>query len=289
MVYLIPTSTTEHLIEGIKARENKLRIIFPEKNREGRGCFPDGEIYMKISRAGRIKKKRVIVLHSGSPKPNQGLIELELILQILRDNSIKPEVFFTYFPYGMQDKVFEKGETNVAENLIEKLVNYYRVKKIYIIDPHFGGQKWVKKYPIKSISLAPLLIKRTEKDIGKDILFLSPDEGGVRRTGFSGIKKERLDSFRVKYFSPKLRLKRKTIGVVDDIIETGGTVLSFYNILKKAGAEKVILLASHGVLPSGISRVKKKFFKTYLANTIKQKSANVDITDLVLKVMLNQE
>ena len=82
---------------------------------------------MRILKADQLRGKRVIVLHSGAPKPNEGLTELELILQILRDNQIKPEVFFTYFPYGMQDKVFERGETNVAENLVEKLINYNKV------------------------------------------------------------------------------------------------------------------------------------------------------------------
>ena len=158
--YLIPTSTAGHLVKNILKKNGNFEIIFPDLSKDGKRYFPDGEVYMKILKANRMKDKRVIVLHSGAPKPNEGLIELELILQILRDNNIKPEVFFSYFPYGMQDKVFEGGETNVAENLVEKLVNYYKVKKIYIVDPHFGGRKWVKKYPIVSISAVPLLIKR---------------------------------------------------------------------------------------------------------------------------------
>ena len=152
--FIIPTSTTEHLVKYIRAKTKDFEIIFPDLSRNGKRYFPDGEVYMRILKADQLRGKRVIVLHSGAPKPNEGLTELELILQILRDNQIKPEVFFTYFPYGMQDKVFEKGETNVAENLIEKLVNYYRVKTIYVIDPHFGGRKWMKKYPITKIGRA---------------------------------------------------------------------------------------------------------------------------------------
>jgi len=131
--YLISTSTTEHLA----SKQNKfamgqaknIEVIFPNKNKDGKRYFPDGEVYMRILKANKLRDKKVIVLHSGAPKPNEGLIELELILQILRDNGVKPEIFFSYFPYGMQDKVFEKGEANVAENLIEKLINYYKVKK----------------------------------------------------------------------------------------------------------------------------------------------------------------
>ena len=285
-IYLIPTTTTKHLVKNLSATEKNLKIVFPDLSRDGKRLFPDGEIYVKILKTRRLKNKRVIVLHSGAPKPNEGLMELELILQILRDNKIEPEVFFAYFPYGMQDKVFEKGETNVAENLIEKLINYYQVKKIYIIDPHFGGRKWVKKYPIISISAVPILIEKAKEDFGKNILFLSPDIGGKRRTKIPGFKKKRLNSFDVKIFSPSSNLKGKIVGVVDDMIKTGGTLLKFYKIAKKAGAKKIIALITHGVMPDGISKIKRRYLKLYLTNTIKRKDSNVDITDLISKNIL---
>jgi len=292
---LILTSTTEHLApkqnkfatgqaKNILARTKDFEIVFPDLSRDGKRYFPDGEIYMKIFKANKLRNKRVIVLHSGAPEPNEGLIELELILQILRDNNVRPEIFFSYFPYGMQDKVFEKGETNVAENLIEKLINYYKVKKIYVIDPHFGGRKWIKKYPLIDVSAIPILIEAAKGDFGEDILFLSPDIGGKRRTGVSeGMKKERLTSFKVKMVSPELNFKGKVIGVIDDMIKTGGTLLKFQEIAKKSGAEKIIALITHGVIPSGVSKIKKKYSKLYLTNTIKQKESNIDITKLILK------
>ena len=285
-IYLIPTTTTEHLVKNLSATEKNLKIVFPDLSRDGKRLFPDGEIYVKILKTRRLKNKRVIVLHSGAPKPNEGLMELELILQILRDNKIEPEVFFAYFPYGMQDKVFEKGETNVAENLIEKLINYYQVKKIYIIDPHFGGRKWVKKYPIISISAVPILIEKVQKEFDRNILFLSPDIGGKRRTKIPGFKKKRLNSFDVKIFSPSSNLKGKIVGVVDDMIKTGGTLLKFYKIAKKAGAKKIIALITHGVMPDGISKIRRRYLKLYLTNTIKRKDSNIDITDLISKNIL---
>ena len=287
MIYIIPTSKTEHLANIIK-KEKKIKIVFPEKNKEGKRYFPDGEIYVKIPEAEKMKKKRVVVLHSGSPEPNKGLFELEIILQILKDKKIKPDLFFSYFPYGQQDKSFEKGETSVAENLIKKLVNFYKVKKIYIIDPHFGKEKWLEKYPVKTISAVPLLIKKARKDLGENILFLSPDKGGKRRTGIKGAEKQRLNSFEVKIFSPRENMKGKTIGVLDDIIETGGTILRFCDFLKKSEAKKIIVLASHGVLISGVNKIAKKCSKLYLTNSLEhsgfqknKKQATVDISKLI--------
>ncbi len=300
--YLIPTSTVEHLVRGIRGKTKDFEVVFPDLSRDKKRFFPDGEIYMGIEKAANLRGQRVIVLHSGAPKPNEGLMELELILQIFRDNNVKPEVFFTYFPYGMQDKVFERGETNTAENLIEKLVNYYKVKKNYIIDPHFGGRKWVKKYPITSISAVPLLIEGVKRDCGlpsqilpgkiwegENVLFFSPDVGGKRRTKISGFKKERLDSFNVKIFSPKLHLKEKIVAVVDDMIKTGGTLLRFVEIAKKAGAKKILALVTHGVIPAGVLKIKKKYSKLYLTNTIKQPESNIDITDLILEAIQNHD
>jgi len=288
-ISIIPTSTAEHFAKNILRKTKIFEFTFPDLSRDGKRYFPDGEVYVKIANLKKLREKRVVVLHSGAPRPNEGLMELELILQILRDNNIKPEVFFTYFPYGMQDKVFEKGETNVAENLIEKLVNYYKVKKIYIIDPHFGGRKWVKKYPILSISAVPFLIKKAKEDFGKYILFLSPDIGGKRRTGFKAMEKERIDSYQVKMVPPNLNFKGKIVGVIDDMIKTGGTLLKFYEIAKKSGAKRVIALVTHGVLASGILKIKKKYSRLYLTNTIKQKESNIDITDLILNTLLKHD
>jgi len=286
--FIIPTSTAEHLAKIILKKNKAFKIIFPDLSRERKRYFPDQELYIKFSTRylSKFKSgKRIIVLHSGAPKPNEGLMELELILQILRDNKIRPEIFFSYFPYGMQDKVFKKGETNVAENLIDKLANYYKVKKIYVIDPHFEGRKWVKKYPIESISAVPILISRAKKHFRENILFLSPDIGGKRRTGIWGIKKERIDSFKVKISPLTIDLKGKIVGVVDDMIKTGGTLLKFAEIARKAGAKKILALVTHGVLASGVSKIKRKYSKLYLTNTIKQKESNIDITELILKAV----
>jgi len=279
--FIVLTSSTEHLAGNLKKKLRNFEFIIPDKNKDGKRLFPDGEIYMRISEVNNFKGARIIVLHSGSPYPNCGLIELELILQILKDYKIMPEVFFTYFSYGQQDKIFENGETNAAENLVKKLINYYKVKKIYIIDPHFGKMDWVKKYPIINVSAVPFLVQRVKENFGKDILFLSPDEGGKRRTGIFGLKKKRINSHKVEVISSGIHVKGKTVAVIDDLLETGGTLLRFYDFAKESGAKKIIALITHGVLEKGIKRVKNSFSEFYFTNTIKQKEANVDVVGLI--------
>lgn len=280
--FIIPTSQSEYLVKGTKKQGN-FDIVFLEKNKESLRLFPDGEVYVRIPQIEKIGKSRVVVLHTGMPNANAGLIELEMVLQALKNVKAKVELFFSYFPYGMQDKAFKKGEINAAESLVKKFVEYYNVKKVYVIDPHFGNEKWLRKYPINIVSAIPILAKKAKEDLGSDVLFLSPDEGGKRRTGIKGGEKERIDSFQVEMTCNAMDLRGKKVAVVDDIIETGGTLVRFYDFIKKCGAEKSVVLATHGVLKSGIERIKKTYSGLYLTNAIDQKEANVDIKDLILK------
>jgi len=285
--FVIFTSAAEHLAPNLRKKVNNLEFIFPEKNKEGQRFFPDGEVYTRIPGIKKLKKKRVIILHSGIPNPNAGLIELELILQILKDQKIRSELFFTYFPYGRQDKVFKLGETSAAESLVKKLINYYKVRKIYIIDPHFGERGWVKKYPVVSVSAVPSLAGKIKEDFGHDVLLVTPDKGAKRRTGILGLNKKRVNSFEVKPFSSKIAVKGRTIGVVDDMIGTGGTLLRFYEFAKDSGAEKIVALVTHGVLDAGIKKIKKRFTKLYLTNTINKKEVNVDVSDLIVDAIVS--
>ena len=81
-------------------------------------------------------------------------------------------------------------------------------------------------------------------------------------------------------------MEGKTIGVVDDIISTGGTLLRFYEFAKKSGARRIIALITHGVLDAGVKKIKNNFTKLYLTNTINKKEANVDITDLIANAII---
>ena len=282
--WFILSSNAGHFLPALKG------AVLPRTNRDGKRYFPDGEIYVKLPEAKKMKGKRVIVVHSGLPRPNDGLIELELILEILKEHKIKPEVFFTYFPYGRQDEVFEEGETNAAKAIVQKLTDYYKVKKIYAIDCHFGKKNWVKKIPLlENVSAVPFLMKKARRDGGKNILFLATDQGGQRRFNLPGFEKKRKDSFRVEVFLPEPlaeKVKGKSVCLVDDLIGTGATLLKIGVLVKKYGAKKLLCLAVHGALAKGVKKVKKKFDKIYLTNTIDNPGIpQIDITPIILKTI----
>ena len=281
MAIIISTSAASHL-----ARKLEGEIVFSEKNKDGKNYFPDAEVYVKLPRIGG--EGKVVVLHSGQSEPNAGLAELELILGILREQEREVEVFFTYFPYGMQDKIHAPGELNAAENLIKKLVEFYQVKKIHIIDAHFYGPQWTEKYPLNNISAAPALMAAAEKDY-PGILFLAPDKGGQARVQLKGFSKTRFDSFQVELEHNEEHsrdIAGRVVGVVDDLLETGGTLAKFHDKCLQYGAKEAVALVTHGVLPAGIERVKNSYSKLYLTNTINRPEANIDISGLIRSAFL---
>jgi ribose-phosphate pyrophosphokinase len=276
---IIPTIPAEFLAKKL-ARDKSIKIVLPFK-KEGSRFFPDGEIFTKLK---VLSTQKVVVLHSGSPRPNDGLVELEMTLGVLKNFKIKSiEVFFTYFPYCRQDKN-TMGEINMAEAIIKKLINYYKASKIYILDPHFYNRPWIKNYPIQTVSAMDLLLSKAQKKF-PEIIFLAPDEGSQDRIGLPGPVKKRSGIYNVNcYFNQTLSrlVKGKTIGVLDDMIETGGTLISFYNACKKAGAKDLVALATHGVVPEGLAKVRKIYKKVYLTNSIQVANGVVDISGLIL-------
>ncbi len=286
MPTIIPTSAAEHL-GNLLTKESNLNVVFPNKNKDGKRHFPDGETYAKIPSASSLKG-RIIVLHSGQPDPNRGINELEMILNILRDAGKKDtEIFFTYFPYCQQDKAFQNGETNAAENLLKKLTLYYKVRRIYALDAHFYGKQWIGKYPFVNISAVDLLRQAVEKDFS-DIAYTSPDAGSQRRTGIDGVKKKRIHSYKTETQCDedfRKKVHGKVVAVVDDILETGGTLDLFYDECIKCKPKAIVTLITHGALAQGVERIRTKYDKLYLTNSIRCEDDCVDITPLIINAI----
>ena len=144
------------------------------------------------------------------------------------------------------------------------------------------------KYPVVDITTLDLLKRKTAQD-HPDIVYLAPDIGSQKRTGLEGTEKDRTDSYVVDIKSNehfKTVIKNKTVGAVDDLLETGGTMDRFYDECIKCGAKEVVALVTHGVLKQGIDKVKNKYSRLYLTNSVDRSDANVDVAELILKTVL---
>ena len=123
---IIPTTHAEHIGKKLTKKPD-LEVVFLGKNKDNKRYFPDGEIYVRIPEINDLGG-RTVVIHAGSPDPGNGFVELKMTLEILKNSRVAPlEVFFTYFPFGMQDHFDRLGETNMAENIVKELIDYYKV------------------------------------------------------------------------------------------------------------------------------------------------------------------
>jgi ribose-phosphate pyrophosphokinase len=280
---IILTSKSEYLSEKLKKNTRSYRILLPQKNKDKKYVFPDGEIFVRVDEK-KISKGRTVIVHTGSPDPNGGLVELEMILALLKNRNVRPEIFFTYFPYSLQDREFSQGELNAARSIVEKLIEYYSVRKIYALDAHFFGRKWTSKYPFENISAVRKFQAMIEKKY-PDVTYYTPDAGSARRTKIKGFRKKRKNSFEITISAGKIdpkKMRGKIVAIVDDLIQTGGTLNKTCDELRIHEAEKIIVFATHAVLEGGIEKVKNACDEIYLTNSIHNKYSNIDIVDLLV-------
>ena len=291
---VIVTQSAQHLFPANRrtivgmSRAAQPAIVFPTANKEGLYRFPDGEVYLRVPGLKHIE--RATIVHSGYPDPSGGIIELLMILNILRKyapNMERAHVIFTSMQYARQDNAWYDGELNMAQMLIDMLDLRFGVNAISTIDAHFAREDWVRPYSILTdVSAVENLMDKAIADY-PGIIFVTPDAGAQRRIRIkmaAGAKKKRANSFDVSVMLDEKFasvIKGKVVGVVDDILSTGNTLVRFAEQARKLGAKKVVALITHGVGSAGISRVQKEFDGLYLTNTINHPEANVDIRGLV--------
>ncbi|MSU55900.1 MAG: ribose-phosphate diphosphokinase [Candidatus Taylorbacteria bacterium] len=287
MINLILTTSAQHFRVYFENRK-EFRLVPLGKNKDGKNAFPDGEVFVKLPDLP--KEGRFVVLHSGAPNPNDGLLELEIILSILkREGKRDVEVFFSYVPYSMQDKLHGAGETITAEDILRKLVSYYGVKKIFAIDPHFHDGAWLSGLPFQSVSAHETLLSAVRKEY-PDAVFVAPDMGHTKRTkGLQGVQKTRVDSYTVHLAEDEAlfgSLRGKAVAVVDDLVETGGTMIRFEEACKKYGPKEMVAVVTHGLLPEGVARLQKNYSKLFLSNSIAEPASTIDVAPLIEKALL---
>ncbi len=261
------------------------RIVKPTPNKEGKFNFPDGEIYLRLPHLKDVGN--ITIVHSGYPNPNDGLIELYMMLDIIRGhkNALgKIHIVFASFPYARQDNSYYDGELNAARELLRTLIDK-GASSFSVIDAHFAGESWTRSLPIENVSMTENLMQYAQLS-HPGIVFMTPDAGSRRRTRIkSGTTKTRTNSFEVEVKSDDMfrdQVSGKIVAVVDDLLSTGMTLQRFLTEAKRSGAKKVAALVTHGVNPAGIELTKSTFDGgLFMTNTIDRPEANIDATQTV--------
>jgi len=252
--------------------------------------FPDGEKYVRILEHG----EEVIVVQSTYRPQDEHLIETIIIGDALKEAGFeKLKLVVPYLAYSRQDRVTKEGEPISVRAIMKMLGLYY--DELYVFDIH--NPKTLDFFPGKAVNIYPAkVIAEYFRDKLENGLVLAPDRGALERAKevanilgleYSHFEKERISPTEVKMTPVDVNVKGRNVLIVDDIISTGGTMIRAAEILKDLGAEKVFVVATHGVFAEGaIERVSKAVDELAVTNTIPTKVSKISIVPEIMRSIL---
>ena len=219
--------------------------------------FPDGEQRVRLEE--RVIDEDVIVIQSTGIPIDTNYIELFFTIDALKRSGAKSvTVVIPYLGYQRQDHVFRSGEARSLEVVIRTMESM-GTDRFIIVDPHSIKTVELFKKPIVHLSALSLFAQviKDQRLMTNDTVLVSPDMGGKRRVGILAemlggiqtlsIEKNRdLKTGEISADTVYGRVKKRAI-IVDDMISSGQTIAEAVKILKKRGAEKLWVFATHPV------------------------------------------
>ncbi|WP_324736089.1 ribose-phosphate diphosphokinase [Thermococcus sp. SY098] len=250
--------------------------------------FPDGEKYVRVLGEGN----RAIVVQSTHFPQDEHIIELLLLGDALKERGFEKLIAVVpYLAYSRQDRVTKDGEPISVRAVMKAMGIYY--DELYVFDLH--NPKTLEFFPGKAVNLSPA---RAIADYFKDKLgegiVLAPDKGALERAKsvaeilnveFSHFEKKRISPTEVQMTPVDIDVTGKNVLIVDDIISTGGTMIRAANILRRMGAKRIYVAATHGVFAGGaIEKVSKAVDELAVTNTIPTPVSKISVVEDILMI-----
>tara|TARA_Y100000816_G_scaffold237337_1_gene183280 strand:+ start:3797 stop:4729 length:933 start_codon:yes stop_codon:yes gene_type:complete len=232
--------------------------------------FADGEIYIEINE--NIRGNSIFIIQSVSSPANDNLMELLLCIDALKRSSAKNiTAVIPYFGYARQDrKVVPR--TSISAKLVSNLITKAGADRIVTVDLHAGQIQGFFDIPVDNLFATPIFARHIRKKIKtKNIICVAPDVGGTERAralgkilnvGLAIVDKRRPKPGHSQVMNVIGDVKNQTCIIVDDIIDSGGTIVNAASALKKRGAKDVFVYITHGVLSGeAVKKIKNSVIK----------------------------
>ena len=246
--------------------------------------FSDGEIYIEINE--NIRGNSIFVIQSVSSPANDNLMELLLCIDALKRSSAKNiTAVIPYFGYARQDrKVVPR--TSISAKLVSNLIAKAGADRVVTVDLHAGQIQGFFDIPVDNLFATPIFARHVKKKIKtKNLICIAPDVGGTERAralgkllnvGLAIVDKRRPKAGQSQVMNIIGDVRGKTFIIVDDIIDSGGTIVNAAAALKKRGAKDVHVYVTHGVLSGGAeNKIKKSNIKNLVITDTIDNAAKV--------------
>lgn len=237
------TSTTQHL-------KTKNAIEYTSKQ------FPDGEFFVEINTC--VQDKAVSIVHATCTPVNDHVMELLMLIDALKHGLASHiHVVMPYFGYSRQDRLTNKG-TSIAAKVVANLIGNSGIDRLSVLDLHTPQIAGFFPVPVHHYSAMPIFADIINEEFNqKDTLIVSPDAGGLKRAEtlsdmtqlpLMTLTKKRNISGGIKSIQVLGDPARKHCVIVDDIIDSGSTLVRAAEALLSKGALSVNAFITHAVL-----------------------------------------
>lgn len=261
--------------------------------------FSDGEINVDIGE--NVRGTDVFIVQPTCPPVNDHLMELLILMDALkRSSAMRVTAVIPYYGYARQDrKVLPRAP--ITAKLVADLLTAAGVSRILTMDLHAGQIQGYFNIPVDHLYAAPVMLDYIRANWGNDIVFVSPDAGGVERArAFAKRLNATLAIIDKRRAAPNVSEVMNIIGdvegksavLLDDMVDTAGTMVQSADALAKKGAKRVFACATHAVLSGpAIERLEKSAIEQLVVTNsipLREKSACRKIKVLSVAPLLGE-
>ncbi len=262
-----------HLADGI------CRYLGIEMGRIEVSDFSDGEIFVQIQE--NIRGQDVFIVQPTCQPGNHHLMELLIMADACkRASAVRITAVVPYYGYGRQDRK-DKPRVPISAKLVADLITTAGFDRVLAVDLHAGQLQGFFNVPVDNLFATPVLVEYFRQRAYEDLIIASPDAGGVERArAFAkrldaslGIIDKRRES-ETKNVAKVMHIIGDVVGrdvlIVDDMVDTAGTLIEATHALLEEGARRVFAGATHAVLsgPAMQRLADSKLEELVVTNTI---------------------
>lgn len=233
--------------------------------------FSDGEIQIEIKE--NVRSKDVFIIQSTCNPVNDNLMELLLMIDAMRRSSAQRiTAVIPYYGYARQDKKVAP-RVPISARLVADLLTNAGSNRVITMDLHAGQIQGFFDIPVDNLYAAPVLIDHIRQTFNDtDLVIVSPDAGGVERArafakrldaGLAIVDKRRDRPNEAKAMAVIGEVRDKVAIILDDMVDTAGTLTEASNAIHEKGAKEVHACCAHAVLSGpAVGRINQSALKS---------------------------
>jgi len=231
------------------------------------GRFSDGEIFVEIEE--NVRGRDVFVVQPTCSPTNENLMELLVMIDALRRASAaRITAVMPYYGYARQDRRSRSARVAITARLVADMIGNAGADRVLTVDLHADQIQGFFGIPVDNVYASPILLGDVWRQEYENLIVVSPDVGGVVRARALAKRMGDADLAIIDKRRPRANVSEimhiigdvegRTCVMVDDIVDTAGTLCHAASALKKNGARKVVAYCTHPVLSGSAAENVKK-------------------------------